>query len=188
MLIIKGTVIMKKIILMLFLLLPVLALSKDKVEALKPLTLTNKLSAKAYKDIFFSGQPTEEQLKELKKQGFATVISLRGTSENAGYDEEKVAKSHSLKFFRIPIKSAKAMTPEKVNEITKTIVKNRPNGRVLVHCASGGRVGLWAGAHFKNDHGYSEADAMKVAQEIGMSKSYRKILQSLMKDTGAAKK
>lgn len=179
---------MKNLIYALLLVIPVLSMAEEKVVPLKPLTLTNQLKATSYKDIFFSGQPTEEQMKELRKQGFATVISLRDSSENVGFDEAALANANGLNFVRVPVSGAKAMTPEKVDEITKAVVQHRSQGRVLVHCASGGRVGLWAGAHFKKDHGYSEADAMKVATEIGMPERFNSSLKTLMKDSKPSKK
>lgn len=179
---------MKNLILVMLLAVSVIASAEDKVVPIKPLTLTNQLKATSYKDIFFSGQPTEAQMKELRKQGFATVISLRDPSESSGYDQAAVAKANGLEFLRIPVKGAGGMTPAKVDEITQAVAKNRSKGRVLVHCASGGRVGLWAGAHFKKDHGYSEADAMKVAADIGMPERFNGSLKTLMKDSKSSKK
>ena len=179
---------MKTLIFIFLLTISAFAFAEDKVESLKPLTLTNQLKATAYRGIFFSGQPTEKQMRELRKQGFATVISLRDPSESSGYDEPAVAKANGLNFVRVPVSGAKAMTPEKVDQITRAVVQHRSQGRVLVHCASGGRVGLWAGAHFKKDHGYSDADAMKVAADIGMPKRFNGSLKTLMKESKSSKK
>lgn len=178
---------MKHIILCFLVVFCVNGFATDAKPTLKPLTLSNHLAAQNYGDIFFSGQPTEAQLKELRKQGFATVISLRSTSESEGYNEAQTAKSNGLDFVRIPISNPKEMTPEKVDEITKAVSGGKSKGRVLVHCASGGRVGLWAGAHFKKDHGYSEEQAMKVAKGIGMPSRFQQQWKTLMTSQKASK-
>lgn len=134
--------------------------------------LLSGFNAARYSDIYFSGQPPLDQLRQLKEQGFENIVNLRQANEGAysAVIEEKKVKEAGLNYAHIPLKGHTPLTDEKIAEITQAIVKNRELGKTLVHCSSGNRVALWVGGHFYNDHGLSKEDAYKIALKAGLTK------------------
>ncbi len=79
-------------------------------------------------------------VKELAKKGFATIIDLR--TENEGTAEEKKnVESAGMNYINIPVTGA-GINNKQLAAFTESIEKAQTP--VLVHCASGNRVGaLW---------------------------------------------
>jgi uncharacterized protein (TIGR01244 family) len=92
-------------------------------------------------EICTGGQPTLDQLSDLKKQGVSTIINLRTPQEYDAAPEETKAKELGLRYFNIPVASA-APKDEQVVEFLKLTddAKNRP---AFIHCASANRVGAF---------------------------------------------
>jgi len=153
-----------------FLLLTVSCAHQSKVD--EDVTLYDGLKAQKYSNIYFSGQPDLKKFSALKAQGFATVINLRQKDEGKYKEgtEKAAVESTDLKYINIPTKGSAPLTDEHVSKITKAIVDNRSNGKVLVHCSSGNRAAMWAGAHFFRDHGFSKKEARRIAKKLGLNK------------------
>jgi len=92
-------------------------------------------------EICTGGQPTLDQLADLKKQGVTTIINLRTPQEYDPAPEEAKAKELGLKYFNIPVAS-NGPKDEQVVEFLKLTddPKNRPS---FIHCASANRVGAF---------------------------------------------
>ena len=145
--------------------------SKKKHPTEENIKITDTLRANRYGNIYFSAQPDKASLKQLKDKGFRTVINLRGKEEGAykESDERKKIKSEGLNYYNIPFDMKKKLTREYVKSVTKKVVKHRSEGKVLVHCSSGNRVGVWLGAHFKDDHKLSDEESVDLAKELGLN-------------------
>lgn len=128
------------------------------------------LKAHNYNDIYFSGQPTDKDFEELKEQGFTHIVNLRRETEYDERSEEKLVKKLGLKYSHHPFPLDLKVDGAYVNEVTKSVVKYRKAGKTLVHCSSGNRVGIWIGAHFFKDHGYSKEKAYERAEGLGLTK------------------
>ena len=85
------------------------------------------------------GQPTTADLARLQAQGVHTVIDLRGEAENRGYDEAAAARHLGLTYVALPIAGADAITPANAAAL-RALLDEHGDG-VLLHCASGNRVG-----------------------------------------------
>ena len=92
-------------------------------------------------EICTGGQPTLDQLADLKKQGVTTIINLRTPQEYDPAPEEAKAKELGLKYFNIAVAS-NGPKDEQVVEFLKLTddPKNRP---AFIHCASANRVGAF---------------------------------------------
>lgn len=132
-------------------------------------TIGDSLNAGRYVDLYFSGQPTLDDIRELKKQGFASIINLRPASEFDAKAESKLAKELNLHYINVPFNSGDDLNDVLINKITKSVVSVRPQGKVLVHCKSGNRVGVWLAGHFYKDHKYSKKEALSTAKVLGLS-------------------
>jgi protein tyrosine phosphatase (PTP) superfamily phosphohydrolase (DUF442 family) len=138
--------------------------SKEKVE------IGNSLKAHQYKKIYFSGQPSDEDFKELKKQGFTHIVNLRRETEYSERDEKKLIKTLGMNYSHHPFPLDLKVNDDYVDGVTASVVKHRKEGKTLVHCSSGNRVAIWLGAHFKKDHGQSSKEAFDTATDLGLEK------------------
>jgi len=94
--------------------------------------------------VMCGGATTAEAYPELKKRGFASVVSLRRESE-PGADipgAKAAAATAGLKYIHIPIDPA-AITEADVDAFLKAVT-DPANQPVYMHCASANRVGaMW---------------------------------------------
>lgn len=89
--------------------------------------------------LYVGGQPDESQLQALAAQGVTTVIDLRGADEDRGYAEAARVQALGLRYVSLPIAGAADITPANARALQHAI--DTSNGPVLLHCASGNRVG-----------------------------------------------
>lgn len=136
-------------------------------------TIVENFQGHRWSNIYFSGQPNQKSIKSLKQEGFSAVINLRQTSESNYSEkwEKDLVMKQGLAYYHHPFNMSSELTDDYINQVTKSIVKNRKKGKVLVHCSSGNRVGVWLGAHFKKDHGFSNQESLKLAEELGLQKA-----------------
>lgn len=140
-----------------------------RLEMEEGVSLVGEQKASRYGNIYFSAQPKISDLKTLKKQGFRSIVNLRRSSEYDEASEKKMASELGIHYAQVPFdgKSGK-LDDSFISAVTKAVVAHRKAGKVLVHCSSGNRVGLWVGGHFKKDHGYSAAEALATAKKSGL--------------------
>lgn len=140
----------------------------SKVE--QNLTIGKNLNSYRYDNLYFSGQPSHADLKKLKDQGFKTVINLRGPKEYDERAEKKIVKRDGLNYYNVPFYKNSKLTNEYISSVTSKVMKHRRDGKILVHCSSGNRVGIWLGGHFYKDHGLSKKESIKMANDLGLTK------------------
>ena len=92
-------------------------------------------------DVIGGGVPSKEALKEIKRQGFKSVIDLRMKIEGTMFAKALVEKLE-IKYFNIPIRASN-ISDEHMKQFDE-IISDPDNKPALVHCAVGGRVQvLW---------------------------------------------
>ena len=95
--------------------------------------------------ISVGGQPTEDDLKLLKAEGFTAIINLRRDGEqNQPLDpaeEGAVAKASGPAYFHIPVNSSDPQR-EQVEAVKAALAQAK--GPVFVHCQGGGRACTFA--------------------------------------------
>jgi uncharacterized protein (TIGR01244 family) len=116
-----------------------------------------------------AGQPSTEQLAQLKQDGFHTVVNLRPASEQTGFDEQAEAGRLGLGYFHIPIADAHALTREAVAALDE-VLQAPENLPVLVHCGSGNRVGALFALRAAWLEGASVPDAIETGRMHGLTK------------------
>jgi uncharacterized protein (TIGR01244 family) len=90
-------------------------------------------------EVFSSGQPTEAQFRRMAASGVKHVINLRPATEQPDFNEGELIRSLGMSYHNIPVSGAIDVTGE--NAATLDDLLNTLEGPVLVHCASGNRVG-----------------------------------------------
>ncbi|PPU68080.1 fused DSP-PTPase phosphatase/NAD kinase-like protein [Xanthomonas pisi] len=121
------------------------------------------------RDLVSSGQPTQARLREAAAQGVTTVIDLRAPEEPRGYDEIAATDALGLRYVRLPIRNADALTPEAVRTLQR-VLDQQQHGAVLLHCATGNRAGALL-ALLAAREGASSEQALQVGRDAGMQPS-----------------
>ncbi|MGH8037841.1 MAG: beta-lactamase hydrolase domain-containing protein [Stenotrophomonas sp.] len=116
--------------------------------------------------LYTSGQPTAEHLQQAAAAGITTLIDLRQPGEDRGFDETATAAALGLNYVRIPVAGAAGLTPANVQALQAALTK--ANGPVLLHCASGNRVGALL-ALMKAQHGVPAEEALQFGRNAGMT-------------------
>lgn len=82
---------------------------------------------------------TAEQIQAVADQGINVVISLLPSSESK-VDEATLVPAAGMVFINVPIANASELTRENVQRVADAL-KKLAGQNVLIHCASGNRVG-----------------------------------------------
>jgi uncharacterized protein (TIGR01244 family) len=86
-----------------------------------------------------AGQPSADALAAVAAAGVKTVIDLRGVKEDRGMDEKATVEKLGMSYVTLPVEGASGVTFDNAKTLDK-LLKQAP-GPVLIHCASGNRVG-----------------------------------------------
>ena len=113
-----------------------------------------------------AGQPDEAALEVFADAGYATVIDLRGTGEDRGFDEAAVVEDLGLHYVTLPIAGKDAISFDNARKLDG-LLKEYP-GPVLVHCGSGNRVGALLALRASLD-GADDEKALALGREGGLS-------------------
>lgn len=112
------------------------------------------------------GQPTRDQLDEAAARGIKTVINLRTESESDIGREDVEARG--MTYVAIPIGGAKDLTAANAAALDAALAATE--SPVMVHCASGNRVGALFALRAHYVQGASVEDAMAFGKEAGMTR------------------
>ena len=122
-----------------------------------------------FENFYLGGQPDVEALKWFKKQGVDLVINLRSEREmeklaSSDFDENSFLKEMNMSLISIPIDGYDSFTPENLQKFADALNSN--HNKVLVHCASCGRVSYFMMAYLKKHKDYSLEEAIKFGQQL----------------------
>lgn len=112
------------------------------------------------------GQPTLQQVDALAAQGVRTVIDLRGDDEARGYDEAAELQRRGIAYKRLPIRGADDLTAD--NAVALKALLDESGGGVLLHCASGNRVGALLALMAQQEEGATPQQALELGKRAGL--------------------
>lgn len=128
-------------------------------------------------DVWLAGQPTEAGLRMAAAEGVTTVINLRppgeASVEELGFDPEALAAELGITLVNVPVNGRDyPFTPERLAEMTAAL--DAADGKTLIHCRSGGRVGGIYAAYLSQKEGV-DVDAVldRLAPAYGFSETGR---------------
>lgn len=124
------------------------------------------------------GQPSQDDLARLKSEGVRTVIDLRGAQEDRGYDEAAEARRLGLAYIALPIAGKDDVTPANAKALGELL--KAQDGDVLLHCASGNRVGALL-ALDAVARGVPREDALELGRKAGMKSLEPVVVEQLGK-------
>ena len=121
-------------------------------------------------DVVFSGQPTAEQLAAYGKEGVKTVVNLRTDDEMAklGMDEKAIVEKAGMRYVSVPFLATAPPKDEELVGLMKLLAGAKPEGRVVLHCASSNRVGYVWGLFQAKEKGVGVEKAVEEARKAGM--------------------
>jgi uncharacterized protein (TIGR01244 family) len=115
-----------------------------------------------------SGQPTVEAITQLKSAGITTVIDLRPDQETPDLDEKAAVEKTGVKYRSLPIAGVADLTRENVVRFDQ-LLKESASEDVLIHCASGNRVGAMLALQARWIQGKSAEEALAIGKAAGMT-------------------
>ncbi|MFQ5982596.1 MAG: hypothetical protein ACE5KS_04390, partial [Woeseiaceae bacterium] len=113
-----------------------------------------------------AGQPNEDGLRELAKDGYAAVIDLRTAAEDRGIDEKETVESLGMDYVSLPIAGKPAISFENAQKLDQIL--GRYEQPVLIHCGRGNRVGALLALREKMK-GADDEDALAFGKSAGMT-------------------
>jgi uncharacterized protein (TIGR01244 family) len=127
-------------------------------------------------DVFISGQPTEQGLRDLHAQGVTTVVNLRSPEEmskRVSFDEAALVKQLGMDYVYLPMRGTPEFpySPSAVKSLDSAMTNAR--GKVLLHCTIAWRAShLWA-AYLIQYRGVPVATALAQARTINLMDDMR---------------
>ena len=89
--------------------------------------------------LYIAAQPAQAQWRAFADAGVTTVINLRPDAELEDRDERAEVGAAGLRYVQIPVAGAAGITAANADALAQAL--QQADGPVLVHCASGNRVG-----------------------------------------------
>jgi uncharacterized protein (TIGR01244 family) len=132
--------------------------------------------AKVGDDVFISGQPTAQGLRELHSQGVTTVVNLRSPEEmtkQVPFDEAALVKSLGMKYVYIPMRGNAEFpySPDGLKSFAAAMAA--AHGKVLLHCTVAWRAShMWA-AYLIQYRDVPVATALAQARSINLMDDMR---------------
>ena len=132
-------------------------------------------------ELITGGQPSRADLEKLKAAGVTTIINLRGSGEDAGFDEAAVAGELGLRYLAIPIAGADDVTAANAAKLDSAM--RQADGKTLVHCASSNRVGALLALRAAAS-GQSVEEAVEFGKSAGLASLEKVVRERLAAPRG----
>ena len=126
-----------------------------------------------------TGQPDAETLAIAREAGFVAVIDLRGEKEDRGVDEVAAVEALGMRYVSLPVHGAGDVTFENAAELDRLL--GEFEGPVLVHCASGNRVGALVALR-ASAAGASDDEALAAGKAAGLTRLESAVAERLAEE------
>ncbi len=118
-------------------------------------------------NVFSCGQPNREAIESLCKSGCEVIVNLRPPAECGEFDEAGCASQLGLAYHNIPIAGPGDLGPDAVEALDR-ILREAGDRPVVIHCASGNRVGGLLALHACWKRGMSPEQAIAYGEKSGL--------------------
>ncbi len=112
------------------------------------------------------GQPSAAHFEALQRAGVEVVLDIRDPMEPRPFDEPALVERLGMEYVNVPVTGG-TLDDQTMTRILDVLRTNAARS-VLVHCASGNRVGGPLIAHLLLDHGADQDDAIQTAMRSGL--------------------
>lgn len=119
-----------------------------------------------YNEMMASGaQPSEEQIKELKAQGFEVIINIStSTARNALSHEAQLVEAQGLDYIHFPVDCSN-LRPIHYKTFSG-IIKGAEDKKTFVHCAGNIKSSNLLHMYFVLEKGISEKESFETLKKI----------------------
>ena len=111
------------------------------------------------------GQPDPADLAALAESGFRAILDTREPHEGRGFDEPAAARQAGLEYINVPMG---ATLDDGVFDRVREIMRDAARRPLLVHCATGNRVGVALIPYLILDERKTPEEAIMLAMRMGM--------------------
>lgn len=132
--------------------------------------------------LYTGGQPAADAWTAMAAAGVGTVINLRPDAELAGRDEAGEVRAAGMAYHQIPVAGADGITAANADRLWSLLKDAK--GPVVVHCASGNRVGGLLSIALARHGGLEPEAALALGREAGMASTEAKAKAVLASDEG----
>jgi len=116
-----------------------------------------------------SGAIDAAAVAKLRAAGVRHVINLRTPAESPGFDESRAVTEQGLAYHALPIAGRESLTMENARRLDD-LLKQIGAESVLIHCASGNRVGALVAVREAWIKGRSPDEAIAEGKRWGLTK------------------
>lgn len=134
------------------------------------------------KNLMSCGQPSRDALEALGRSGCRVIVNLCPPAECSDFDEAGCARELGMTYFNIPVAGPGDLNSTAV-EALDCILKEADGHPVLIHCASGNRVGALLALHAYRKRGMDPEQAIAYGEKSGLAApGLRASVLGMMKD------
>lgn len=119
-------------------------------------------------NFYFGGQPDESALEFFLNEGVEVVYNLRSVGEADFQAEEALLKAKGVEYNFLPFLAETGFSEECINNLNQ-LKQGAEEKKVLIHCASGNRIGGWYLIYLVKVKGLDFTAALAEAEKAGLS-------------------
>lgn len=127
--------------------------------------------------LYTAGQPAAADWQAIRVRGVGTVIDLRAPGELKDRDEPAEVRAAGMRYIAIPVAGADDINEPNARRLHAALAA--ADGPVLVHCASGNRVGGLLAVMLGRMDGVPAAQALEMGRRAGMASTEGRAKQVL---------
>lgn len=117
--------------------------------------------------LYTGGQPDDGAWERLKAQGVTMVVNLRSDEEMHGSDEAERVGAAGMTYVHLPVAGAADVDAAHAARLHRILAN--ASGKVLVHCASGNRVGALLAIDAAARRGLDVGAALAYGRSAGLT-------------------
>lgn len=127
--------------------------------------------------LFTAGQPAATDWQAIRARGIGTVVNLRTDGELNERDEAAEVQAAGMRYISIPVAGAEGIDAENAERLHSVLAA--ADGPVLVHCASGNRVGGLLALMQARSGAMTPEQALDFGRKAGMVSTEARVRQLL---------
>jgi len=112
------------------------------------------------------GQPTDAALEAAAREGYKTIINMRGEGEPGVAGEKEKVEALGMKYVSIPVAGGDSLSEKTARALDDALAN--AEGKVMVHCHSGNRVGAIYALREHYVRGKSPEEALAFGRAAGL--------------------
>jgi protein tyrosine phosphatase (PTP) superfamily phosphohydrolase (DUF442 family) len=113
-----------------------------------------------------TGQPEQKHLEQLAEAGYRTVLDLRTSEEDPGFDESETVRSAGMEYVNMPLEVKPEAFTDEVFDRARDLLADPERRPILVHCVSAVRVAPLLIPYLILDEGRSPDEAIEIASQV----------------------